>query len=242
MSSGQRVRIDADLVRRRTAEHMTRAINEIPAFHLSREIDATRTVQTAERVGATITAVMLKHVAAWLIDVPELNSEFSDGQLRPRSTVDLGVALSYAQNVLVVPTLRDCRNWSEAQFADALKGLRRKADDNQFTVADFASAGFTVSNLGSLKVDSLRRSFGRPRSPSCRSVRCERVRESSMVRLSHLQDLRVHARRRSPSDRQHPPEPAGARRPRPTIGDAAMNETLLGSCGFAYSELGMPRS
>jgi pyruvate dehydrogenase E2 component (dihydrolipoamide acetyltransferase) len=169
------VRIDADLVRRRTAEQMTRAIGEIPAFHLSREIDATRTTQTAERVGATITAVVLKHVAAWLIDVPELNSEFSDGKLRPRSTVDLGVALSYAENVLVVPTLRDCRHWSEAQFADSLKGLRRKADDNEFTVADFASAGFTVSNLGSWKVDSFT-SIIRPPQVAILSVGAVRTR------------------------------------------------------------------
>jgi pyruvate dehydrogenase E2 component (dihydrolipoamide acetyltransferase) len=154
VTSSHRVRIDADIVRRRTAEHMTRAIGEIPAFHLSREIDARRMAQAADRVGATITAVLLKHVAAWLNDVPELNSEFIDRRLRPRSTVDLGVALSYAKNVLVVPTLRDCRDWTEAQFADELKGLRRKADDNHFTVADFASAGFTVSNLGPWRVDS----------------------------------------------------------------------------------------
>jgi pyruvate dehydrogenase E2 component (dihydrolipoamide acetyltransferase) len=175
VTSGHRVRIDADLVRRRTAEHMTRAIGEIPAFHLSREIDATRTAQMADRVGATITAVLLKNVAAWLIDVPELNAEFSDGQLRPRSTVDLGVALSYAKNVLVVPTLRDCRNWSEAQFADALTVLRRKADDNQFTVADFASAGFTVSNLGPWKVDSFT-SIIRPPQVAILSVGAVRAR------------------------------------------------------------------
>jgi pyruvate dehydrogenase E2 component (dihydrolipoamide acetyltransferase) len=154
---------------------MTRAIGEIPAFHLSREIDATCMAETADRVRATITAVLLKHVAAWLIDVPELNSEFIDGQLRPRSTVDLGVALSYAKNVLVVPTLRDCRDWTEVQFADALKQLRRKADDNQFTVVDFASAGFTVSNLGPWRVDSFT-SIIRPPQVAILSVGAVRAR------------------------------------------------------------------
>jgi len=154
VASAQRVRISAELAQRKTAEQMVRSLREIPTFHVTREANAARWIDRATRVGVTATAALLKTVAEWLVEVPEVNSHFTGGEWRFRSTVDVGVALSFAQNVLVVPTLADCAGWSESRFAAALAELRRKAETNQFIVADFAPAGFTVSNLGPWHVDS----------------------------------------------------------------------------------------
>jgi pyruvate dehydrogenase E2 component (dihydrolipoyllysine-residue acetyltransferase) len=146
------VRIDGSLARQRTADLMVQAQREIPLFHVTKHAVAEALHLRSRADGVSMTAALLPLVATWLTSHPLLNGHWVD-ELRPASQVDLGVAWSHRENVLVVPTLRDCAGWSVAEFADALAALRERSRDDAFRTADFGAPTFTVSNLGASGID-----------------------------------------------------------------------------------------
>jgi pyruvate/2-oxoglutarate dehydrogenase complex dihydrolipoamide acyltransferase (E2) component len=147
------VRIDPIRARRRTGELMAQAQREIPVFHVNRHARAEALVGHAKAHDASLTAALLAIVAPWLQRHRLLNAHWID-DLRPIDRVDLGVAVAHRENVLVVPTLRDCADWDTARFADELVGLRERSAADGFLPSDFAIPTFTVSNLGAARVDS----------------------------------------------------------------------------------------
>jgi pyruvate/2-oxoglutarate dehydrogenase complex dihydrolipoamide acyltransferase (E2) component len=146
------VRIDPVRARRRTAELMAQAQREIPVFHVARDASADALLEAAKANGTSLTAALLTIVAPWLQRHRLLNAHWLD-DLRPLDRVDLGVAVAHRENVLVVPTLRDCGGWDIARFAEELRGLRERSDGDNFLPSDFAIPTFTVSNLGASGVD-----------------------------------------------------------------------------------------
>jgi pyruvate dehydrogenase E2 component (dihydrolipoamide acetyltransferase) len=146
------VRIDPGVARRRTAQLMTQAQQEIPLFHLGKLAEATTLRARAGQNGVSVTVALLPIVARWLARFPLLNGRWT-GDLEVRDRIDLGIAWSYAENVLVVPTLRDCGEWGIAEFATAMSDLRERARGEALLPTDFATPSFTVSNLGAFGVD-----------------------------------------------------------------------------------------
>lgn len=147
------LRIDAAFARRRTAEVMARAQRDIPLFHVSKaaRVDALRDEATSS--GASLTVALLPVVARWLTRHPLLNAHWEDG-LKPRPTVDLGVAWSHRENVLIVPVLADCGSWELPTFAQAMADLKQRSADDAFRPADFRAPSFTLSNLGAAGIES----------------------------------------------------------------------------------------
>jgi pyruvate dehydrogenase E2 component (dihydrolipoyllysine-residue acetyltransferase) len=148
------VRIDAERVRRRGAELLEQATREIPTFYVSKLADVAVLRALARERGETLTAVFLPLVARWLKRYSLLNAFVVDGEVRLNEQVNLGVALAYRENVLLVPALADCAGWPAERFATALTEIKTRSAADAFTRSDFHPSTFTVSNLGATGVDS----------------------------------------------------------------------------------------
>jgi pyruvate dehydrogenase E2 component (dihydrolipoamide acetyltransferase) len=88
-----------------------------------------------------------------LLRMPQLNAEFKDGKLHQSERVHLGFACDTDRG-LMVPVIRDAHLMSVVQLAEAAKALADRAVKGKILPDDLAGATFTVSNLGSLGIES----------------------------------------------------------------------------------------
>jgi len=148
------VRVDIRLARRRSAEHLQRAHQEIPSFYVFREARADQLAYYCKQAGVSPTARLLAIVASWLMRFPDLNAHWTS-ELQRVPKVNLGLAMNHAvgsEETLIVVTFRDCGNWGSGRFQQELEELRKRSRANAFRPADFAKASFTVSSLGGFDV------------------------------------------------------------------------------------------
>ncbi|MCX6635887.1 MAG: 2-oxo acid dehydrogenase subunit E2 [Acidobacteria bacterium] len=88
-----------------------------------------------------------------LIEMPELNAELVDGKLRQHSSVHLGFACDTPRGLLA-PVIRNSEKLSIGELALRVKELTERAANGSIAPDDLTGATFTVSNLGSLGIES----------------------------------------------------------------------------------------
>ena len=147
-------------VRRATAEHLTTAWTVAPHVTQFDSADVTdlealrkRWQPRAEKAGAklTVTAMLLKIVAAGLKAFPKLNAsvDMQSHEVIYKQYIHLGVAADTDRG-LVVPVLRDADKKSTIEIAKALGDLSARARDRKLRPEDMQGGTFTVTNLGGL--------------------------------------------------------------------------------------------
>lgn len=88
-----------------------------------------------------------------LRDMPELNAEFVEGAIQRRAEIHIGFAADTPRG-LMVPVLRDAHKLSLGDLALKTKELAAQAAAGTICVEDLRGATFTISNLGSLGIES----------------------------------------------------------------------------------------
>lgn len=88
-----------------------------------------------------------------LAEMPQVNAELIDGKIYQRSRVHIGFACDTAKGLLV-PVVRDCQDLSLPALAQQIKSLTQQAVDGTIAPDDLSGATFTISNLGSLGIES----------------------------------------------------------------------------------------
>src|SRR6266446_1867629 len=120
------------------AERMTASWTSAPHFYLVREVNVSRLITWRERVskqtGAriTYTDLLVKLVAAALVQHPRANASWKDGTIVRNADINIGVAVAI-EDGLVVPVLHQA---------------------GKLRPADIQGGGFTISNLGMYGVDA----------------------------------------------------------------------------------------
>jgi len=99
----------------------------------------------------TLTAFVIKAVAAALQEFPRLNCSFDEpaGEIIFKDYVHIGVAVDTPRG-LVVPALRDCHQKSLVQVARELADLAARARESKFDIAELRGGTFTITNVGAL--------------------------------------------------------------------------------------------
>jgi pyruvate dehydrogenase E2 component (dihydrolipoamide acetyltransferase) len=159
-----KVRVDIAQAKRRAAEHLQRAHQEIPAYYVFRDARADRLADYCKHMGVSPTARLLAMVALWLSRFPDLNAHWNS-ELHPIEKVNLGLALNHTvgkEEALVVVTFTDCIDWGSTRFQRELDDLRNRSRANAFRPTDFAPASFTVSTLGAYGVGAFTSIINRP--------------------------------------------------------------------------------
>jgi pyruvate dehydrogenase E2 component (dihydrolipoamide acetyltransferase) len=147
-------------VRRKTAEHLSRAWAVVP--HVTQHDKADITVleevrrQFAPRAEAaggklTITAIALKVVASALRQFPQFNAsvDLAREEIVYKHYVHVGVAVD-TERGLLVPVIRDVDTKNIVQLAAELAQAAERARTGKLTLEDMQGGCFTITNLGGI--------------------------------------------------------------------------------------------
>jgi pyruvate dehydrogenase E2 component (dihydrolipoamide acetyltransferase) len=154
--------VDLSPIQRLTGQRMLESVQTAPQFALTASADMTNALwlrealmerivaETGERL--SVTALLVKIVAAALKSYPRANAAFENGRVRLQSQVNVGVAVG-TDDGLVVPVVKDADAMNLAQINTQLKAFQEKAQRMRFTSDDLSGGTFTLSNLGMYGID-----------------------------------------------------------------------------------------
>jgi pyruvate dehydrogenase E2 component (dihydrolipoamide acetyltransferase) len=148
-------------VRRTTAHHLTHAWTTIPHVFQQDRADITSVETLRKRLSKkseaegrapiTITAFLMKTLAAALKKFPQLNSsvDLAADEIVYKQYANIGVAVDTDRGLLV-PVIRDVDQKDIFQIADDLAQAAEKARSRKLSIDDMQGGSMTVSNLGGL--------------------------------------------------------------------------------------------
>ncbi|MFW6156272.1 MAG: 2-oxo acid dehydrogenase subunit E2 [Armatimonadota bacterium] len=146
-------------VRRAIGDRTLQSVNEIPQFHLRTLVDMeplaafrTRLKETADPV-PTYNDLSIKAVALGLREFPRFNAWCEPDRLKLLESVNVGFAVGTDQGVLL-PTVRDADTKSLEEIAAETGKMVELARNGRLRASLQMGAGFTISNLGPIGIDS----------------------------------------------------------------------------------------
>lgn len=149
-------------VQRITAERLAASKREIPHYYVTVEIDATACLGLAyETVG--LTDVIVFATARSLRALPEINASWSDGTIIRRAHVNIGLAVS-VEDGLVVPVIRDADQKTLPDLSDEIREVVRQARARELRPEQMSGGTFTISNLGMFGVTQFQAIINPPES------------------------------------------------------------------------------
>lgn len=149
-------------VRKVMAERMAESFSTAPHFYLMVQADATALVELRQsllpkveaRAGVrlTYTDLLVLFLVIALKEHPMANAAWFEGRIRMNKAVNLGVATD-SERGLVVPVIHAAEQLSLSEIARARAELAEKARAGQLELDDLTGGTFTLSNLGTFRVD-----------------------------------------------------------------------------------------
>ncbi|MBE3100843.1 MAG: 2-oxo acid dehydrogenase subunit E2 [Firmicutes bacterium] len=144
-------------IRKVIAERMSYSRSNIPHIVLNAKADATQLIVLREKfkekilkkhgIKITYTDFILKSTAAALRENLEVNSTFSDGNYIIYDDVNVGVAVSLEEG-LIVPIIFNCDKLEILNIAKKRIELVGKAREGKLSLEEISNGTFTVTNLG----------------------------------------------------------------------------------------------
>jgi pyruvate dehydrogenase E2 component (dihydrolipoamide acetyltransferase) len=163
--TGSAVRPDEPLklsaLQRTVARRMTAAKRDVPHYYVDTTVDVTRLLELRregkESVSVTdtpVTAYLIRAAALALDAFPRVNAAWLEETVVLRGAVNVGLAVSVANDGLVVPVVKDANAKTVAQIALVATGLIGRARDGTLTLDDMSNGTFTISNLGGFAIET----------------------------------------------------------------------------------------
>lgn len=150
-------------VRRAIARSMHASLSEMAQLTLNATFDATKMMSYraslkagSEAMGLpkiTLNDMVFFAVSRVLPDHPDINATLKDDKIRQYKHANVGLAVDTDRG-LFVPTIFGADTMSLAELAKANKAAAAKAKDGALTPDEMSGGTFTVTNLGSLGVES----------------------------------------------------------------------------------------
>ena len=140
------------------ARRLTESFTGTPHFYVTVSVDMTDLMAFRQELKArgtdyTVTDFILEAVILSLKEIPAVNSATDGVTTRWRGAVDLGVAVSLDDG-LVVPVIRSAEDLSLQELHDAAKALAAKAREGKLLPDEMTGGSFTISNMGMLNVEN----------------------------------------------------------------------------------------
>jgi pyruvate dehydrogenase E2 component (dihydrolipoamide acetyltransferase) len=137
------------------AERMTQSWTSAPHFYLVREVNASRLISWRSRIGKqiTYTDLLVKLVAAALVQHPFARGSWKDGALVKHEEINIGVAVAL-EDGLVVPVIHRANTLSLSEIAARREEMVTRAQSGKLRATDITGGVFTISNLGMYGVDA----------------------------------------------------------------------------------------
>jgi pyruvate dehydrogenase E2 component (dihydrolipoamide acetyltransferase) len=106
-----------------------------------------------DRSHVTINDLVIFCTIQALLDAPDVNAEFVNGRIVLRPEVHIAFACDTPRGLLA-PVVRNADVLSVTELASRMGDLTRAAVDGTIQADDLSGATFTISNLGSLGIES----------------------------------------------------------------------------------------
>jgi len=146
-------------MRKVIAERMTKSWQQIPHVTISREVDVTPLLsakavldKTPASIKISISHFLIKIVAAALQEHPALNAWFNDKEITYHHEVNMGIAVSVPEGLLV-PVLRRVDQMDIQDIAESMADLTTRAKEQKLRLDETQGGTFTLSNLGMMGAD-----------------------------------------------------------------------------------------
>jgi len=151
--------IPLNRLQRITAEKMLKSKHEIPCFYLTVRADMTDLVMLRTKMNETSDVkisyndFIMKAVATGLEKFPIMTGQLVSDSIQLAKAINIGLAISVPDG-LVAPILKDVNTKGIKQIARESRALIERAGSNKLNPTDVEGGCITVSNLGSLGIDS----------------------------------------------------------------------------------------
>jgi pyruvate dehydrogenase E2 component (dihydrolipoamide acetyltransferase) len=148
-------------LRQAIATRMTVSKQTVPHFYLMADVDMAQAQQLRTYCRQTLgweraptyTDIIVQACALALAASPEVNVIYGDEGLIQRRTIDIGVAVSI-DNGLIVPVLSQADGLSLRETSEQIRRLAERAHQGRLRESDLSQKSMVVSNLGMYGVDA----------------------------------------------------------------------------------------
>jgi 2-oxoglutarate dehydrogenase E2 component (dihydrolipoamide succinyltransferase) len=150
-------RVKMSSLRKAIAENMVRSFYEAPHASLITEVDVTRIVkliqdqkaQFFQKHGAkiSVTAFVARAIARALKAFPLLNASLDGDTIVMQKFVNLGIAVSVEQGVMV-PVIRGCERLSLPEISQEIAKMAEKARAGRLEAHETRQGTITMTNFG----------------------------------------------------------------------------------------------
>ncbi|MCB4209099.1 dihydrolipoamide acetyltransferase family protein [Arthrobacter sp. UM1] len=160
--SGETERIQVKGVRKMTAQAMVSSAFSAPHVSIFKEVDASATMELVQKLkqrkdyeGVRVSPLLVvaKAVIYAIERNPNVNAAWTDEEIFVKHFVNLGIAAATPRG-LVVPNIKNAHALSLRELAVAIGDLTATARDGKTQPAEMQNGTFTITNVGSLGVDT----------------------------------------------------------------------------------------
>jgi pyruvate dehydrogenase E2 component (dihydrolipoamide acetyltransferase) len=161
-AKGEVTPVELSRIQQTIARRMAESKATAPHFYLRAEVDMTRAIEvreafkTAPAGGAPVPSLndmVVKAAALALRHHPRANSTYRDGRIEQFSRVNIGVAVS-AADALIVPVIMDSDRLDLREISAESRRLADRVRAGEVTPPELAGGTFTITNLGMFGVKS----------------------------------------------------------------------------------------
>ncbi len=150
-------RVKMSSLRKAIADNMVRSFYEAPHASLVTEVDVTRIVKLIQEekasflqkhgVKISVTSFVARAMARALQAFPLLNASLDGDTIVMKRFVNLGIAVSVDQGVMV-PVVRGCQRLSLSELSKEIADKAEKARTNRLSTTDVQEGTITLTNFG----------------------------------------------------------------------------------------------
>ena len=146
-------------IRKVIAKRLVTSLGPVPHFFLTTEIEMDRAAEMRKGINAldpelkiSINDIIIKVVAAALIQHPAVNASFQEKYIRYYERADVGVAVAI-EDGLITPVIRSADQKSLSEIAAEVRELAERARSRRLKPEEYTGASFSISNLGMFGID-----------------------------------------------------------------------------------------
>jgi pyruvate dehydrogenase E2 component (dihydrolipoamide acetyltransferase) len=153
--------VPLDGMRRTIAARLTQAVQTIPHFHLTTDVEIDRLITLREEanLGApkdrdgnpafklSLNDFIIRAVALALRQVPAANAVWAGDRILRFRHVDIGVAVAL-DGGLITPVIRSAETKSVSAISAEMKDLSARARDKKLNPSDYQGGAAAITNLG----------------------------------------------------------------------------------------------
>jgi pyruvate dehydrogenase E2 component (dihydrolipoamide acetyltransferase) len=153
--------VPLDAMRRTIAARLTQAVQTIPHFHLTADIEIDRLIALREEANhaapkdkdgnaafkLSLNDFIIRALALALQRVPAANAVWAGDRILRFKHSDIGVAVAL-DGGLITPVLRSAETKSVSAISAEMKELSARAKDKKLKPADYQGGAAAISNLG----------------------------------------------------------------------------------------------